>query len=245
MNTRQLTESVSARGSKDYAEPKPFSMGLDFSSIDDRSPREAIVRAGATTPLKRVFSKRPPSSQEFNRWKLDSMIDYIVGTHHQYAKENAVIIYALAQKVAHHHGKNHPELTQVTTTMFLLFHDLLNSMVKEEQILFPNIRLLMNKGHSGKSERTTFGLIKEWVSLIGKGHQASVKNIELFHDLTNGYTLPEDACHSYKFLFEKMKEFQDDLLMHVHLENNILFPKALARMRSLTKMLSQVQNEKK
>jgi len=229
MNTRQLTERVSARGSKDYAEPKPFSMGLDFSSIDDRSPREAIVRAGATTPLKRVFSKRPPSSQEFNRWKLDSMIDYIVGTHHQYAKENAVIIYARAQKVAPQHGKNHPELTQLTTTMFLLFHDLLNSMVKEEQILFPKIRLLMNKGHSGKSERTTFGLIKEWVSLIGKGHQASVKNIELFHDLTNGYTLPEDACHSYKCLFEKMKEFQDDLLMHVHLENNILFPKALAR----------------
>jgi regulator of cell morphogenesis and NO signaling len=239
MSTIQLTESVGARVAKDYAEPKAFSTGIDFSSTDDRSLSEAIVRAGATTPSRRVFLKRPPSSQEFNRWKLDSMIDYIITTHHQYAKENAVIIYVLAQKVAHRHGKNHPELTQLTTTMFLLLHDLLNSMVKEEQILFPNIRLLIkNKGHSRKSEHTTFSLVEEWVSLIAKGHQASVKNIELFHGLTNGYTLPEDACHSYKCLFEKMKEFQDDLLMHVHLENNILFPKALIEYKESQKMIS-------
>jgi len=106
---------------------------------------------------------------------------------------------------------------------------LLNCMLKEEQILFPNIRhLIKNKSHSGKSGYTTFGLIKEWVSLIRTQHQASIKNIKLLHELTNDYMLPEDACTSYKCLFEKMKEFEDDLLMHVHLENNILFPKALA-----------------
>ena len=229
MSTIQLTESVRERVAKDYGERKAISMGIDFSCIDDRSPREAIVRAGATTPLKRVFSERPPFSQEFNRWKLDSMIDYIIKTHHQYAKENAIIIYNLAQKVAQHHSKNHPKLLQLTTALFLFLHDFLNCMIKEEQILFPNIKhLVKNKSHSGKSGYTTFGLIKEWVGLIYKDHQALIEDLNLFHELTNNYRLPEDACHSYKCLFGKMKEFEDDLLAHVHLENNILFPKALA-----------------
>ena len=176
MNTVRLAGSVGARVAKVYADPKAFSGGIDFPCMDDRKPSEAIVGAGATreqmiTPLKQIFSKRSPSSQEFNRWKLDSMIDYIISTHHHYAKENAVIIYALAQKVAHDHGKNHPELLQLTTTMFLLLHDLLNSIIKEEQILFPNIRrLIKNKGNSGKSEHTTFGQVKEWLNLIGKSH---------------------------------------------------------------------------
>ena len=188
------------------------------------APREKMITALTPIPL-----TKPASFRELDKWELDSIIDYIITTHHQYAKESGVIIYDLAQKIAYDHSKNHPELIQLTTTMFLFLHDLLNCMLKEEQILFPNIRhLIKNKSHSGKSGYTTFGLIKEWVSLIRTQHQASLKNIKLLHELTNDYMLPEDACTSYKCLFEKMKEFEDDLLMHVHLENNILFPKALA-----------------
>jgi len=230
MNTIQLPGTVAVSAAENYAKTEAVkSTGIDFSSIDDRSPGAAIVRAGATTPLKRAFSKRPPSSQEFNRWKLNSMIDYIISTHHQYAKENAVIIYVLAQKVAHNHGKNHPELTQLTTTMFLFLHDLLNRMKKEEQALFPIIKQLAeNNSHSRQSRSATLGLIKEWISLIHKEHQALIKYLKLFHELTDGYRLPGDACNAYKFLFEKMKEFEDDLFLHLHLENNILFPKVIA-----------------
>ena len=108
-------------------------MGIDFFCNDDKMPSEASTRARITegkmiTTLEQIPLKRAISSRQFNKWELDSMIDYIINTHHQYAKENAVIIYDLAQKVAHHHGKKHPELTELTTTMFLLLHDLLNSM---------------------------------------------------------------------------------------------------------------------
>jgi regulator of cell morphogenesis and NO signaling len=130
-------------------------------------------------------------------------------------------------KMQGEYSKNHPELIQLTTTLFLFLHDLLNCMIKEEQILFPNItHLKKNKKHLGKSRYSTPG-IKESVSLIRKEHQKSIKDIKLFHELTNDYMLPEDACHSYKCLLEKMKEFEDDLLIQLHLENNILFPKAL------------------
>ena len=228
MNTIQLTDTVVASASKDYSKPEAFDMGIDLCCNDDKIASVASTGTGTITALEQVPAKRPPSPQEFDKWKLDSMIDYIINTHHQYAKENAVIIYDLAQKVAHHHSKNHPELMQLTTTLFLFLHDLLNCMVKEEQILFPKIKhLVKNRSHSGKSRYTTFGLIKEGISLIRKEHQASIKDIKLLHELTNDYTLPEDACNSYKCLFEKMKEFEDDLLIHVHLENNILFPKAL------------------
>jgi regulator of cell morphogenesis and NO signaling len=231
MNTTQLTKAVGSSATKDYTKP-PFNLCLDFCCNDDKMPSEDSLSAGVIkekmiTALHQIHLKRPTSS-EFDKWKLDSMIEYIINTHHQYAKANAVTIYDLAQKVAHHHSKNHPELMQLTTAMFLFLHDLLNCMVKEEQILFPNIKhLVKNKSHSGKSRYTTFGLIKEWVRLIRKGHQASIKYINLCHELTNDYMLPKDACHSYRCLFEKMKEYEDDLLIHLHLENNILFPKAI------------------
>ena len=95
--------------------------------------------------------------------------------------------------------------------------------------MFPNIKQLVKKrSHAEKMMYTTFGLIEESVIVMKKGHQAAGKDMWLIHELTNHYMLPEDACSSYKYLFKKMKEFEDDLLLHVHLENNILFPKAIA-----------------
>ena len=174
-------------------------------------------------------------SQGFNDWNLDSLIDYIITIHHRYAKENAVIIYDLAQNVASRHSENHPELIKLATAIFLFFHDLLNHIKKEEQILFPHIKqLVKNKSYSGKGTYTTFGLIKESINLMQKEHQATGKDLKLFHELTNDYMLPEDACNSYKYLFEKMKEFENDLFLHVHLENDILFPKATALDEELT-----------
>ncbi len=243
MNTIQLTEAVAANAAKDYDKTEAVkSMGIDFCCNDDKMQSEASTRARITegkmiTTLEQIPLKRAISSRQFDKWELDSMIDYIINTHHQYAKENAVIIYNLAQKVAFDHSENHPGLVRLTTTMFLFLHDLLNCMKKEEQTLFPSIKQLVgNNSHSRQCRSATFGLIKEWVSLMHKEHQASVKDLKLFHELTNGYMLPGDACNSYKCLFEKMKEFEDDLFLHLHLENNILFPKAIALSEELNKI---------
>jgi regulator of cell morphogenesis and NO signaling len=101
-------------------------------------------------------------------------------------------------------------------------------MKKEEQVHFPNIKQSIKpKSSPEKGMHTTFGVVKESAILMQKANQTLCKYLDLFHELTNDYRLPEDACGSYKYLFEKLKEFEDDLLLHVHLENNILFPKAL------------------
>lgn len=186
--------------------------------------------------MEQITLGKPTSFERFNDWSLDSLIDYIINTHHQYAKTSAVIIHDLAQKVANSHNEKHPELMKLNTALFLFLHDLLNHMKKEEQILFPNIKqLIKKKTQSEKGMYSTFGLIEESVRRMQKAHQAIGKDMKLFHELTNDYSLPEDACGSYKYLFEKLKEFEDDLLLHFHLENHILFPKALAEDNELDK----------
>ncbi|MEO8406651.1 MAG: hemerythrin domain-containing protein [Chitinophagaceae bacterium] len=169
------------------------------------------------------------SSPDLDKWDLDNLTDYIITTHHSYAKKNAAIIYELIQEVANRHSEKHPELLKLTEVSFLFFHDLLNHMAKEEQILFPNINILFKKkDYKGITTYTTFGLIREAVFALQKEHLAAEEDLKLFHKLTNDYNLPEDACNSYKYLFMKMKEFENDLVLHINLENNILFPKAIA-----------------
>jgi len=235
MNTIQLPETVSAIVSKDYYKTEVFKiLGIDFWSSGDKPLNEVsldgwMIAEKLMAALEQITIRKPTSSREFNDWDLDSLIDYIINTHHQYAKTNAVIIHDLAQKVANNHNEKHPELIKLTTAIFLFLHDLLNHMKKEEQILFPNIKqLVKNKSYKERGMYTTFGLIKESVRRMQKAHQAMSKDLKLFHELTNDYKLPESSGSSYKYLCEKMKEFEADFLVHVYLENNILFPKALA-----------------
>jgi regulator of cell morphogenesis and NO signaling len=234
MNTIQLTETVGAIAAKDYRKAEVFkNLGIDFLYTGDKTLNEVGEEIGITAEklraaLEEITLGKSTSSGEFNDWDLDSLIDYIINTHHQYAKTNAVIIHDLAQKVANDHNEKHPELIKLTTAIFLFFHDLLNHMKKEEQILFPNIRQLVKKKSCVEGiTYTTFGFIKESATGMKKEHLAASNELKLFRKLTNDYLLPADACISYKSLFKKMKEFENDLFLHVHLENNILFPKAI------------------
>lgn len=234
MNTIQSTETIGTIADKDYRKADVFKpMGIDFLYNGDKTLNEGGKETGITaeklmTALEQITIGKTISSREFDNWDLDSLINYILDTHHRYTKENAVIIYDLAQKIVYHHGENQSELINLTTAMFLFFHDLLNCMRKEEEILFPSIKqLAKDKSKPGNYRYTTFGLIKDWVTLIHKEHQASIKDLKLIHELTNNYMLRDDTCNSYKYLFDKMKKFETDLLMHLHLENNILFPKAI------------------
>ena len=241
MNSLQLTETVGAIAAKNYRTTKAFrQLGIDFWHAGNKTLEEAIREAGVTIEQVKMAveqSNLPKTSteQEFNKWDIDPLIDYIINTHHRYAKESAVIIYDLAQNVAHRHSHKHPELRKLTTALFLFLNDLLNQLKNEEQMLFPNIRqLIKNKGCREVNTHATFGFINDSVGKLKKQHLAAGKELKLLRKLTNDYMLPADACNSYKFLFEKMKEFENDLFLHVHLENNILFPKATALDEKLT-----------
>jgi regulator of cell morphogenesis and NO signaling len=167
--------------------------------------------------------------QNFDEWKLDNLTDYIINTHHRYAKENSVVIYDMAQKVAYKHSENHPELSELFAASFLFLHDLLNQMMDEEKELFPGIKqLLANKRKSELVVNTHLEFIKNSVKLMEKQNKEAATVLNIFRKLTNDYSLPADACNLYTYLFEKMKEFEDNLFLHIHLENDILFRKVMA-----------------
>jgi len=167
--------------------------------------------------------------QEFADWDLCTLLEYISGTHHQLIRENAVVIYDLAQKLAYRHSDVHPELTAFVTALFFFLHNLLNHLKREEQILFPTIKQLLKDNSQGeKGQYTTFGIIKEWVLLMEKEHQSSCKSLKLLNELTNNFSIPSDASDAYRSLFTRMQEFETGLLLLMSIESTFLFPKALA-----------------
>jgi regulator of cell morphogenesis and NO signaling len=248
MNTRQLTETVGTIAAKDYRNTKVLrQLGINFVYAGNKTLEEASWEVGLSIEqvklaLEQNSLPKPTISQEFNVWHINTLIDYIINTHHRYVKENTVIIYDLAQSILYSHSENHPELIKFAASLFLFLDDLLYHLKKEELLLFPNIRqLVKNKSCSQNFNYTTFGFIKESVIELKKEHLTAGNELKLFRKITNDYFLPADAYVSYRYLFEKMKEFENDLFVHVHLENNILFPKAIALDEELKEQKGNVE----
>jgi len=227
-------ETVGEIAAKDIRKAEVFkAKGIDFCCGGGKSLKEASEEVGISESelqeaLLAVGDKPVAPSQDYNKWNLDFLIDYIVNTHHRYIKDSAEPLYGMAVKVAQHHGANHPELNKMAQSTHNFLQDLLNHLAKEEQILFPAIKAGVQ--HQQNPEAATEyrpGFIKQPILMMQKEHAIAGEDMTYFRKLTNDYTLPEDACNSYTYLFEKMKEFEDDLHQHIHLENNILFPKAL------------------
>jgi regulator of cell morphogenesis and NO signaling len=140
-------------------------------------------------------------------------------------KETAEVLNGLAQKVAEHHHQNHPELPELAIRINNMLQEMLNHMYKEDQILFPAIKKLV--ASNGESENNSFqlGIAVGAIQLLKIDHDETGDNLRTFRDLTNDYKLPDDACNSYQYLFNKLIEFENDMFKHIHLENNILFSK--------------------
>ena len=167
------------------------------------------------------------NSHKFNDWSLDFLVDYIVNNHHNYVKSALPTILEYTKKVATVHGEKHAE----TITIYELFnevaHELESHMAKEEQVLFPYIKLLISKNPLTAKEDSVFGSVQNPIRMMEHEHDVVGNILKKIKKLSNNYTPPEDACTTYKITFQKLQEFEDDLLQHIHLENNILFPKSI------------------
>ena len=228
-------ETVGSVAAKDYRKAEIFKkLGIDFCCNGNRTLKEASEEAGISEEELRIqleqgdMAVSKTVSQDFNKWELDFITDYIINTHHSYIKENVSIINELMHKVANHHGGNHPELPKLEINIQRFLEDMMSHMKKEEAGLFPKIKqLVANRNNPGQRVSIPAGFVKEAVKKMQTEHEVAGEDLQFFHKITNNYLLPEDACNSYNLLFEKMKEFEDDLIQHIHLENNILFPKAI------------------
>lgn len=167
-------------------------------------------------------------SLEFAHCDLNSLIDLVTRQYHSNTRKDVVTIYELAQKVFLRHGDKNPELAMLTETLFLFFDDLLFHLKTEEQILFPSIiHLNEKKVHEGSFNYSTFGLIKEYSSTMQVEHRDVIKQFQFLRRLTNDYKVPEHGSMLYQSLFSKMRTFEKEMLRHIQLENDFLFPRAI------------------
>ncbi|HEX2935467.1 MAG TPA: iron-sulfur cluster repair di-iron protein [Bacteroidales bacterium] len=161
-------------------------------------------------------------SQNFKEWSLDFLADYIVNTHHKYVIKTLPELVFYTGKIAAVHGSNHKELQEVADLFSQINTELLQHLKNEEEALFPAIKEVL-KTNSQESRKT----IQSEINRMTGEHEFAGGAMDKINEITNGYKVPEDGCSTYHVTFKLLRQFEDDLHIHVHLENNILFPKAL------------------
>lgn len=173
------------------------------------------------------IGKEKPVDYDYKNWELDKLTEHIKRVHHHYVRENLPVLIAYATKVAKVHGDEHPETKEVKQQIDALEEELIPHLNKEEIVLFPYINnLALTSRQGGQPNQAPFGTVKYPVKAMMIEHDNAGDILKHLASLTNDFTPPEDACNTYRVLYHKLEEFQNDLFLHIHLENNILFPKS-------------------
>ena len=166
---------------------------------------------------------------DFNSWPLDLLADYVEKTHHKYVEEKSAMLIPYLNKLCKVHGERHPELFEINQLFIGSAQDLAAHMKKEELILFPFIKQMVEAKKNGEPlPAPRFGTVENPVAMMKHEHEAEGERFVKIAELTNNYEFPDDACGTYQVTYRMLEDFQNDLHKHIHLENNILFPKAIA-----------------
>jgi len=240
-NSGDSDETLGAIAANDLRKAEVFrKYGLDFCCGGKKTVKEACAEKGIdaakvehelhnTDQLKSTTRPLP-----YNEWNIDFLADYIVNNHHAYIKKNLPDIRTYAAKVNQVHGSRHPELERVYELVEAVQVELTEHMMKEEEILFPYIKnLVSSKNNRLSLPRPSFGTVQNPVQMMEDEHEMVAQDLRELRDITKNYALPQDACASYGLLYKLLDEFENDLHVHVHLENNILFPKAIDMEKTL------------
>ena len=175
-----------------------------------------------------IVDDQVSAAYDYNRWDLSFLIDHIVNIHHTYVEENITLLKQYAGKVANVHGGNFNEVIEINRLFLEVANELTAHLKKEELILFPYIKKLAK----AKKENTTptpshFGSVNNPIKMMENEHENAGSIFKTIATLSNNYTPPKEACNTFRALYAKLQEFEQDLHQHIHLENNILFPKAI------------------
>lgn len=169
------------------------------------------------------LSAESSDEADYKSWSADKLIDHIETTHHRYVEEKTPVILQFLQKLCKVHGERHPELFQIYELFLESAGDMAQHMKKEELILFPRIRKMV----SGQYEKMARGGVVSPISVMMHEHDTEGERFRAIATLSDHYQAPSDGCTTYRVAYAMLKEFEQDLHRHIHLENNILFPKAL------------------
>ncbi|ULQ58318.1 iron-sulfur cluster repair di-iron protein [Flavihumibacter rivuli] len=207
--------------------------GIDFCCNGNRSIAEACTEAKLSTPtllqqLQEVIEAPGQESHHFQTWPPTLLADYIEQVHHAYVRRKISEIIPYLNKITAVHGNNHPELKAVQQLFEESSEDLQEHMHKEETILFPFIRDANKPGDNGPTGATISNdRDASPIAMIHEEHDKEGERFRKIASLTNNYTTPPDGCNTYRVTLGLLREFEEDLHLHIHLENNILIPKIL------------------
>jgi len=208
--------------------------GIDYCCGGHRTLSDACQEAGLPVEdLSRSLEEagrapQPGAGRDWRQESLTALTEYIIQTHHFFTRQELDRLEKLFDKVCSRHGENHPELFEAQKTFNQLKQDLIPHMLKEEQVLFPYITRMEVVANDGQAiPPPFFGTVRNPVRMMMMEHDTAGALLKQLRDLTNGHTTPPDGCISFQTLYQALAAFQADLHQHIHLENNILFPRAV------------------
>ncbi len=228
-NSRVKEIAVANPGAKRVLEEA----GVDYCCGGERPLHDACMHAGVSAEeiLKRLQENSKQVGPEETNWTTAALCElthHIITTHHKYVRDQIPRVRALLDKVKSKHGENHPELADIEVRFFDLGQEMYAHMQKEEQILFPYIDRLERAIIEKRSpEQPFFGTVRNPIHMMMQEHDSAGELLGEMRQLSAGYQPPKEACESYRELYRSLEAFEADMHTHVHLENNILFPRAV------------------
>lgn len=201
--------------------------GLDFccggkKTVSDACRSHNLDASEVLGELSRVMTSANGTVPRFNAWSPELLIHYIVDNHHTYVREALTRIPFFINKVASRHAATHPENAEIAGLFAELGREMTDHMASEENEVFPLITTYLKQKDEASRNR-----LEQLVGDMESEHSGAGALMARIRELTNGFTPPPGACNTYQVAYAELEAFERDLHQHVHLENNILFPKAL------------------
>jgi regulator of cell morphogenesis and NO signaling len=236
MNTL-TTKTVRELATENPAATRVFEkLGIDYCCGGSQSLEQACEKANL--PVEQVLdslemaaqtARATQNTRDWNSEPLSELIAHIKNTHHKFTREEVVRLSALLDKVCKVHGKNHAEVLRIRSVFAELSQELTTHLMKEEMVLFPYITRLEEAVLENEPViPPPFGSVQNPVAMMEHEHDSAGTALRAMRQASSDYSAPEDACFSYRTLYSALAAFEADLHQHIHLENNILFPRAIA-----------------
>ncbi|MFD0799384.1 iron-sulfur cluster repair di-iron protein [Maribacter chungangensis] len=228
-----LEKTIGEMVAQDYRIAQVFkNHKIDFCCKGNRSLEEVSEKYGLNMDvllgeIDEVQRQTNNDNTDFKSWPLDLLADYIEKKHHRYVEERIPVLKQYLTKLCKVHGERHPELYEINEHFNASAGELAMHMKKEELLLFPWVRKMVNARQKNEPlGQPHFGTVKNPIAMMMQEHDNEGERFRLIVELTDDYNPPADACNTYRVAFSLLKEFEEDLHRHIHLENNILFPEA-------------------
>lgn len=232
--TIQEDQIIGELVAQDYRTASVFKKhNIDFCcqgnrTINDACEAKKIDEKVVVSELNTLLNSKTESATDYQNWPLDLLADYIERKHHRYVEEKTQEIIPYLDKIARVHGQRHPELLEINEHFKATAGELAMHMKKEELMIFPYIKKLVKAQQDNSSvAKPNFESVQYPIQAMMDDHTTEGERFRKIEALSNNYTPPEDGCNTYRVTFALLQEFEQDLHLHIHLENNILFPKAI------------------